>query len=466
MELPRTVHLPRLLGILSLKSKLTLGSSLIALGVLVLVYVTLSRTAQNIAASEARKRAEEIIRYFSAIIAEPLAAGDRLQIQLLASAFEKSGVHALRITGLDGEPLYPARAGHAHALDGAPDTEVQALAHGGGLGTDVLGGIECLHAAREISFGGAPAGTIQVWLDRSDLEEHMREANAPIFGIFSCGFAALLLLGFVSLRSPFRALRRLSAAAREIGAGDLTARVPVHGGDEVAEFCTAFNLMADGLVKLRQENLEKQLETIHAMINTVEARDFYTAGHCLRVAGYARDLVAGYEGLTREDAFVIQTAALLHDIGKLGIPDRVLLKEGGLTPAEIEIIRSHVTLGEAILSHMDSMKQITRAIRHHHERYDGLGYPDGLRGEAIPLASRIVGVADAIDAMLTDRPYRKALSVETAIETLKEWRGRQFDPRVVDLGVAFLERRRHDAVPVAPDPGSHVHRPELELQPA
>ena len=145
------------------------------------------------------------------------------------------------------------------------------------------------------------------------------------------------------------------------------------------------------------------------------------------------------QGLSPEDTTLIETAALLHDIGKIGIPDAVLLKEQHLSKEEMEIVRQHVLIGEKILLHMDSMKDVARWVRHHHERWDGLGYPDGLRAEAIPLGSRIIGVADAVDAMLTDRPYRKALSPKKVAQVLAEGRGTQFDPRIVDLAIACME---------------------------
>jgi len=447
----------------SLKARLTIGSLSIGLVVFLLFSLTISRTAQKVAQTEARKRVEGVIGYLSEAVAESLAAEDRLQVKVLAKAFEKNGVQAILVTDRHGQTL------HATQTDLPGDdlylaSELRTLDIGGLLGTTRLGESECLHAARPITFGGSPAGMVHVWFDKSDLEQSLREANTPIIFIFLLGFAALVVLGVASLHSPFWALKRLSSAAMQIRSGDFSARVPVKGSDEVAEFSSAFNAMVDGLVQARQKALESQLETIHAMINTVEAKDRYTAGHCLRVGGYAKEIVSGLKELGAQDAFVIQTAGLLHDIGKLGIPDMVLLKEGALTAEEIEIIRRHVVVGEEILSHMDSMKQIARAIRHHHERWDGKGYPDGLAGQAIPLASRVVGVADAIDAMLTDRPYRKALPLAAVIKALKDGSGKQFDPAVVDLAVEHLTRREKENEAVRHFGRNGVPAPELELQ--
>jgi putative nucleotidyltransferase with HDIG domain len=177
---------------------------------------------------------------------------------------------------------------------------------------------------------------------------------------------------------------------------------------------------------------------IQTMISVVEAKDPYTRGHCLRVQRLTRRLLEGVENISDEVKAKIETTALLHDIGKIGIPDNVLLKKGKLTREQVAVLRSHVLVGERILRHHDSLRDVSRWVRHHHEQWSGLGYPDGLRGEAIPLPSRIIAVADAVDAMLTERPYRKALSIERTREAIREGRGTQFDPAVADRAVALL----------------------------
>ena len=145
------------------------------------------------------------------------------------------------------------------------------------------------------------------------------------------------------------------------------------------------------------------------------------------------------DGISNREIFLVEAAAILHDIGKIGIPDRVLLKRESLTPEEEEIIRTHVLVGDGILRRMHSMRDIAKWVRHHHERWDGTGYPDGLKENAIPLASRIITVADAIDAMMTDRPYRKGFNKKKVIEIVREARGRQFEPRIANLAIEVLE---------------------------
>ena len=213
----------------------------------------------------------------------------------------------------------------------------------------------------------------------------------------------------------------------------------------MASFCQIFNDMAGRLEHARQDIIGKQLETIEAMVNVVEAKDVYTQGHCLRVGGYARRILDRYEGLSSEDVFLVETAAILHDIGKIGIPDDILLKEDRLSPEEVVRVQDHVVIGENILQHIHSLKDIPRWVRHHHERWDGRGYPDAIQGASIPFASRVIAVADTIDALLTNRPYRKAFATETAIRILEEERGRQFDPEIVDHAIAFLKEDTAEA---------------------
>ena len=434
----------------SLKVKLTLGSLALATAILLLTYASLASSARRVATEQAQKRVAEILSYFSGIFAEAVAAGDLMQVHLLARALLDNGVQALTVADKEGGVLYASRPEATGAgLRSPADTKPFA---GGILGTVTADGKTFLHAATPIRFGSSPVGTIHLWLNQTDLEDEIQKANAFVSPIFPTGFILMLALGVVGLRIPFRAMKRLSIAAERIGRGDLSERIPINGRDEVAAFCQAFNRMVDGLSSAQDEILCRHLETIRAMISAVEAKDSYTQGHCVRVQGYASKILEGFEDLPAEEKHRIETAALLHDIGKIGIPDDVLFKEHRLSRKEVEIIRTHVLIGERIVLHLDSMKEIARWIRHHHERWDGLGYPDGLRGPSIPFASRVIGVADALDAMLTDRPYRKGLTRGKATRALAAGRGAQFDPDVVDRAIAYLlseERERERLVAYA-----------------
>lgn len=188
------------------------------------------------------------------------------------------------------------------------------------------------------------------------------------------------------------------------------------------------------------ENIQQAYhEAILALMNTVEAKDQYTRGHSQRVSrsalGIAQEL-----GLSDKDSKNIQTAAELHDIGKIGVRDRIIGKESALSTMEFDLMKDHVVTGERIVKPIEYLRFAGPMIRHHHERYDGGGYPDGLKGDGIPLGARIIGVADAFDAMTTKRPYNEPMSFEQALEELATLKGKQFDPDVVDALVRFIKR--------------------------
>lgn len=173
------------------------------------------------------------------------------------------------------------------------------------------------------------------------------------------------------------------------------------------------------------------VEAIEALASIVDIRDRYTAAHSRRVAALARDLAIALD-LPPQEVETIERAARLHDVGKIVIDSAVLAKEGRLTAAEWEEMKRHPVVGAQILSRFPQFAPTTRYVRHHHERVDGGGYPDGLRDEAIPLGARIIAVADALDAMVNTRPYRRALSPEFIKAEFARQRGRQWDERVVD----------------------------------
>lgn len=172
-----------------------------------------------------------------------------------------------------------------------------------------------------------------------------------------------------------------------------------------------------------------------ALLQALRERDPYTYGHCRRVAAYAR-LLARDAGLNEYEQKVVEFSSMFHDLGKLGIPDSILLKPGRLTDEEEAIMRNHPLKSAEIISPLSNVpffRATLPGIRHHHERIDGAGYPHGVSGEAIPLQARIILVADTFDAMTTTRPYRKGLDVEIAYKELKTFSGRQFDPHLVQI---------------------------------
>lgn len=181
------------------------------------------------------------------------------------------------------------------------------------------------------------------------------------------------------------------------------------------------------------------LNIIVSLAGAVDTKDAYTHGHSLRVARMAV-ILGRASGLRREGLEPLLLSAILHDVGKIGIPDRILKKPERLTDEEFEIMKGHVTAGTRLLSHIPALEQVLPGILHHHESWDGSGYPDGLAGEDIPLPGRIILVADAFDAMTTDRVYRKGMTVETALGRIERHAGTQFDPGLVKLVRSEYER--------------------------
>lgn len=179
------------------------------------------------------------------------------------------------------------------------------------------------------------------------------------------------------------------------------------------------------------------LQSITAIAASVDARGAYMKGHSTRVAEYAV-LIAMELGWDEEKVNALYHAALLHDIGKIGIPDTIFNKPGKLSVNEMEVIRSHTLVGAEILKDIKSMKEVQESVAYHHERYDGKGYPYGLAGEDIPLTARIVAVADAYDAMTSERVYRSRLPQDKVLAELRNERGRQFDPDITDIILRLL----------------------------
>lgn len=183
---------------------------------------------------------------------------------------------------------------------------------------------------------------------------------------------------------------------------------------------------------------ELSMGTIRALADALDAKCDYTAGHSLRVSRISM-LIGKTMGLPFEDLRDIELGGILHDIGKIGVPESILWKPAQLTPDEREVMRKHPSISAQIIGELRGLRRAREYVKHHHEYFDGNGYPDGLAGDAIPVGARIILVSDAYDAMTTDRPYRKAIGHERAVKELEAGRGTQFDPVVVDALMKLLE---------------------------
>jgi putative nucleotidyltransferase with HDIG domain len=188
---------------------------------------------------------------------------------------------------------------------------------------------------------------------------------------------------------------------------------------------------------------EQKIEFLEVLAETIEAKDRYMRGHARRVAFYA-GLIAERLELAQEAQERVRLAAFLHDLGKVGVPTDLLLRSGALEPAERAVVERHPAIGARLLGPLGMPGEMSQAIRHHHEWWDGTGYPDGVAGEEIPLDARIIAVADAFDAMSCDRPYRHALRRDVVVAEFRRYAGIQFDPSLVKVFLAILEERASD----------------------
>jgi HD-GYP domain-containing protein (c-di-GMP phosphodiesterase class II) len=204
-------------------------------------------------------------------------------------------------------------------------------------------------------------------------------------------------------------------------------RVSAIAWDELGDLTEGFNALSQALEVERQRNQDLYRDTVQALSAAIDARDPYTRGHSQRVGAYAR-LIARKLGWTPQQAYQLYITGLLHDIGKIGVPEQVLNKAGKLDPDERELVESHTLIGYNIARQARALEPHLSGIRHHHERMDGKGYPDGLSGEAIGAEARILAVADVWDALTSPRPYRRALSPQEAYRLLQL---ESLDPRAV-----------------------------------
>ncbi|MCX5701071.1 MAG: HD domain-containing protein [Candidatus Omnitrophica bacterium] len=256
--------------------------------------------------------------------------------------------------------------------------------------------------------------------------------------VFLVGLIFSLLIGLLMARGITKPLHVLTQGAREVGRGDLSKKVNLETNDELEELAEAFNKMTDEL-KASRIKLEKYyLDTIHALAGAIEAKDPYTKGHSERVAQYAVG-VAEYLNFSKSDILLLQEACILHDIGKIGVPESILTKPGPLTSDEWKIMKMHPQVGADILKFIEFLRPGLSIVSGHHERQDGQGYPNGLSAEKISKLVAIVTVSDAYDAMTSDRSYRKSFGKEEAMRRLKENRHKQFDAEIVDAFILSLE---------------------------
>ena len=209
-------------------------------------------------------------------------------------------------------------------------------------------------------------------------------------------------------------------------------------GSYLIELVTLKNQLYFEVEQKTRENKNLFIQVVSALATAIDTKDVYTKGHSTRVAEYSK-MIAKRAGIPESKQDDIYMMGLLHDVGKIGIPITVLNKAGELNEEEFELIKKHSMMGAAILKNIEDNPGFELCAKHHHERFDGTGYPSGLKGEDIPEEARIVAVADAYDAMSSDRSYRSHLTQEKIIDELKTGMGTQFDPKFAEIMLSIVE---------------------------
>ena len=255
--------------------------------------------------------------------------------------------------------------------------------------------------------------------------------------VFTAAALLTLLVGTATASRLTRPIELLVRSMRAVSAGDLQQRATIASTDEIGYLARTFNEMTASLDEKTAALEETTFASIEALARAIDARDPSTFGHSARVAAVSMEIADAMQ-LPSADREALRRGALLHDIGKIGVEDRVLRKPGPLTAWERDEMREHARIGYDMLKGLRFLQPSLPGVLHHHERWDGNGYPTGLDGAAIPMLVRILAVADVFDALTSDRPYRQGLSIEAASVAIWNEAGRQFDPDVV---TAFLARR-------------------------
>jgi putative nucleotidyltransferase with HDIG domain len=284
---------------------------------------------------------------------------------------------------------------------------------------------------------GSQLGYLAMQADADPLQSLVSQVRLVLTIMFTAAALLTLLVGTATASLLTRPIELLVSAMRALSAGDLHQRATIVSRDEIGYLAKSFNEMAASLEEKTAALEETTFASMEALARAIDARDASTFGHSARVAAVSQ-VIAKAMNLPETEREALRRGALLHDIGKIGVEDKVLRKPGPLNTFEADDMREHPRIGYDMLKGLRFLQASLPGVLYHHERWDGNGYPTGLRGTSIPLAVRILAVADVFDALTTDRPYRQALSAEAATAAIRIEAGLQFDPDVV---TAFLACR-------------------------
>jgi len=306
-----------------------------------------------------------------------------------------------------------------------------------------------------VVFMKKPLGSVILGMNRSVLIEAQRKVTDRILIVF--GIIVVLGVFASSLLASFliKPIKELSVGVDELRNGTAKKPLRIYSQDELGDLTRNFNEMSAQIAEQRgklnkyaHDLEEAYVSIVKVVAAAIDARDSYTHGHSARVAQLSL-LIGKQIGLSHDELADLEVACLFHDVGKIKTPDSILLKPGKLSPAEYKEMMHHVEYGATILSWAPSLVKYIPSTRHHHEWHNGKGYPDGLVGDNIPLFAAIIAIGDTFDAMTSDRPYRKALSVEEALKEINRMSGIQFRPDLAAVFIELIEKHKSYSMPLS-----------------
>jgi putative nucleotidyltransferase with HDIG domain len=422
--------------------------SKIALFIIVLLLVTAGifsfltvQTMNSRITDEVTKRAEALCKSTAALAPYSMLAGDVLGLDNIVAkvkganpdvdyvAVTDAAMQAVAHTRVKERDKKLSLSPGELISQGSDGTMIYLVRNTSGLFLEIM---------TPVVYKNIPMGSVVIGINDSLLRSARTETRRRIL----MGFAVVMLLGagcIVILSSVVaRPIKELSLGVEELKAGRRT-KLRVYSHDELGKLTVSFNQMTEKIT--RQQNRlsdtaaeleDSYVSTVKVLSAAIDARDPYTLGHSTRVAKFARKIGEAF-GFSHEELEDLEVASLFHDVGKLKTPDALLHKDGPLDALEHREVANHSEHGAAILSRAPSLQKYIPAVRHHHEWFDGEGYPDRLRGEDIPLHAAIIAVADAFDAMTSVRPYKNPRSQADALDELNRCSGTQFNPQVVEV---------------------------------
>lgn len=445
----------RLFTIKSLRTKVLLHVLLLLFATTLFSYLIALRIMNQQILAQVVKKAESLSRSIASTSGYSLLSHDVLGLDNMVFKIRESNpdINYIAVVGPDNEIIVHSDINKAGERMALPQGQVLSAAEDGTVIRKVPGALEePLEIESPIRFMDKDLGSVILSVNRSALTEAQAEVRRRALGFFTVILAAGLFSSVLLASSLTRPVKELSSGVEEFKLGKRGKRLRVYSHDELGTLTSSFNEMTE-LISAQQGKLgqyareleEAYVSTVRVLAAAIDARDHYTLGHSTRVSELAMEL-AREVGLSGQELEDIEIACLFHDVGKIRIRDAILHKRDGLTPDEYGEMKKHAEYGAEILSKAPSLYRFIPAVRHHHEWYNGNGYPDGLSGEQIPRSAAVISLADAFDAMTSDRPYRKALSRSEAIRTIKEFSEKQFHP---DLVAAFLRIIRKKKIPAS-----------------